>query len=258
MLSYGAQSIRLECVVPPCQNRCLRVSTSRCGRCWGRATAPSERQLLSTERRRTPARKGARATAETQGGATDAATQHPGELVRAIRQRRGLTLDELATLAGMSKGHLSRFERGEKTVSLAGLMRVAQALDTSAASLLGEQVDRSVLHMVRAGDRHFRKDTGGEYEYAPLSRANGGDGPTAMLLRLSADANVKEAAFHSGDEVFYVLSGAIEIELADQSLILREGDFAQFPGLVKHRIRSVGSDAELLIVVTGKGRGDHE
>jgi transcriptional regulator with XRE-family HTH domain len=183
--------------------------------------------------------------------------QQPGELARALRQRRGLTLDELSNRTGISKGHLSRFERGEKTVSVSALMRVAQALHTSAAALLGEKIDQGVLHMVRAGDRHFRREGGADYDFAPLSRANdgghgdGGDGPTALLVRFSSDADLKEAAFHSGDEIFFVLSGAIEIELAGQSVILREGDFAQFPGVVRHRIRSVGSDAEVLIVVTG-------
>ncbi|TCG07899.1 hypothetical protein BZM27_16230 [Paraburkholderia steynii] len=177
--------------------------------------------------------------------------KHPGELVRALRQRRGLTLEELAIRSGMSKGHLSRFERGEKSVSVAGLMRVSQALHTSAAALLGEQVDKGLLHVVRAGDRHYRREKGTEYDYAALSSANGEDGPTALIVRLSSEAVVKEAAFHSGDEIFFVLSGAIEIELADQSIIVREGDFVQFPGLIKHRLRSVGSDAQVLIVVTG-------
>ncbi|WP_170845217.1 helix-turn-helix domain-containing protein [Chitinasiproducens palmae] len=181
----------------------------------------------------------------------ETAQRPAGEVARAMRLRRGLTLDQLASDAGLSKGHLSRFERGEKTVSLAALMRVAQALDTSVATLLGEQTDRSVLHTVRTEQRHFRSDGDGGYAYAPLSRANGGDGPTALLLRLTADAVVREAAFHPGDEIFFVLSGAIEIELADHSLILREGDYAQFPGLVRHRIRSVGADAQVLIVVTG-------
>lgn len=210
---------------------------------------------MSNERERPLVRKAAGGT-KTKGmgdQTTLMQAQHPGALVRAMRRRRGLTLDELADQSGMSKGHLSRFERGQKTVSLAGLMRVAQALHTSTASLLGEQVDRSVMHVVRAEGRHFSKDNDGGYEYAPLSRVSGSDAPTALLLHLSTDSYVGEAAFHSGDEIFYVLSGAIEIELADQSLILREGDFAQFPGLVKHRIRSIGSEAKVLIVVTGQG-----
>lgn len=227
---------------------------------------------LSTQKPRQPARK--RVTGETRRKhessreatrAGEARNDHPGELVRVLRQRRGMTLDALALDAGLSKGHLSRFERAEKTVSLAALLRIAQALGTSAAALLGEQVDRGVVHVVRAAQRHYRKQGGADYLYAALSRASGGEGdggggggggegPTALVLRLPADAHVSEAAFHKGDEIFFVLRGAIEIALADQSIVLREGDFAEFPGLVKHRIRSVGTDAEVLIVVTGNGR----
>lgn len=139
-------------------------------------------------------------------------------------------------------------------MSIAALMRVAQALHTSVAALLGEQIDKDVLHMVRVPDRHFRRAGKGNYEFASLSRASGGESPTAILLRLSDEALVEEAAFHAGDEIFFVLSGAIEIELADHSVILREGDYAQFPGLVRHRIHSVGTEAQVLIVVTGSER----
>ncbi|MDR5815989.1 MULTISPECIES: XRE family transcriptional regulator [unclassified Caballeronia] len=208
---------------------------------------------LSVRQRLLTAKSRGRAAVRPAERASGSEVQHPGELTRALRQRRGLTLDELASRTGISKGHLSRFERGEKSVSVSALMRVAQALSTSAATLLGEKTDQGVVHVVRTGDRNFSREGGAGYDFAPLSRAHGsddGDGPTALLVRFSSDADLKEAAFHSGDEIFFVLSGAIEIELADQSVILRQGDFAQFPGLVRHRIHSLGSDAEVLIVVT--------
>ncbi len=64
--------------------------------------------------------------------------------MRAISVRSGRqTLDQLAEVTGLSKGHLSRFERGEKSLSVAALMRLAQALGTSVSFLLGEDVDHS-------------------------------------------------------------------------------------------------------------------
>ena len=165
--------------------------------------------------------------------------------------RRRMTLEQLAAQTDLSKGHLSRFERGEKTVSIAALMRVAQALHTSVSALLGERIGEDILHVVRAADRQLRKAPQGRYEFAPLSRADGNESPTAFLLHLSADSIVKEEAFHAGDEIFFVLSGGIEIQLAAHSVVLRQGDYAQFPGLVKHRLRGIESDTEVLIIVAG-------
>lgn len=174
-----------------------------------------------------------------------------GKLVRALRTRRRMTLEQLAEQAQLSKGHLSRFERGEKTVSVSALMRVAQALHTSVSALLGERVGEDILHVVRKSDRQLRKASQGQYEFAPLSRADGNESPTAFVLRLSAESLVREQAFHAGEEIFFVLSGALEIELASQSVVLRAGDYAQFPGLARHRLRGIEADTEVLIVVAG-------
>lgn len=175
----------------------------------------------------------------------------PGLRVRALRMRQRMTLEQLSAHTEISKGHLSRFERGEKTVSIASLMRVAQALHTSVAALLGEQVSHDVLHTIKAPDRQFRQSDTGQYEFAPLSRANGNESPTTFLLRLSAESVVREQAFHAGEEIFFVLSGSLEIELATQSVVLRQGDYAQFPGMIRHRLRGLETGTEVLIVVAG-------
>ncbi len=49
-------------------------------------------------------------------------------LIRQKRQEKGYTIDKLAELANMSKGHLSRIERGETEPTISTLARVAMAL----------------------------------------------------------------------------------------------------------------------------------
>src|ERR1700731_3386424 len=80
-----------------------------------------------------------------------------GAQAKSQRLRRRMTLDEVAELSGLSKGHISRFERGEKSLSIAALMRLAQALNTSVATLLGERVDNHAIQVVRAWERKMRK-----------------------------------------------------------------------------------------------------
>jgi transcriptional regulator with XRE-family HTH domain len=93
-----------------------------------------------------------------------------GAQARSHRVRRKMTLDEVAERSGLSKGHLSRFERGEKSLSIAALMRLSQALNTSVATLLGERVDKEAFHLVRVADRKMRKakENGFAYEFARL------------------------------------------------------------------------------------------
>lgn len=51
--------------------------------------------------------------------------------LRAARRARGLTLDAASAQAGISKGQLSRFERGEAGLSINALYRLAQVLEVS-------------------------------------------------------------------------------------------------------------------------------
>src|SRR5437868_15322790 len=74
-----------------------------------------------------------------------------GEIVRTARQRRGLSLAEVADLAGTSPSHLSRLERGKRlALSRDLLSRIATTLEVdtlrlfSAAGLLPPPIERAL------------------------------------------------------------------------------------------------------------------
>jgi transcriptional regulator with XRE-family HTH domain len=58
--------------------------------------------------------------------------------LRAVREAQGLSLRQAAELAGVDIGHLSRVERGEASLSLDALARLAEVLSLrQLAELLG-------------------------------------------------------------------------------------------------------------------------
>ena len=59
-----------------------------------------------------------------------------GNTVRAERQARKLTQQELAFDAGLSLTYVGEIERGQRMVSIDTLLRVARALDLTASQLL--------------------------------------------------------------------------------------------------------------------------
>lgn len=56
-------------------------------------------------------------------------------LIRQKREEKGYTIDQLAKLAGMSKGHLSRIERGETRPTIDTLVIIALALKVEVSEL---------------------------------------------------------------------------------------------------------------------------
>lgn len=176
-----------------------------------------------------------------------------GVRAKSLRLLRRMTLDRLAGLTGVSKGHLSRFERGEKSLSLAMLIRLADALQSSVSELLGEPTAASgKSHFAKAAGRTFRKANAadGGYDFAALSRGND---PmiNAFIVEFAADSEMRKSAqaHHSGEELLFVLEGALEVELDQRKQTLHEGDYLQFPGSVRHNVRSTRKRSRALVVV---------
>lgn len=59
-----------------------------------------------------------------------------GQKVREIREKRGVSLNELARRSGVAKGNLSEIERGHKSPTVRTLRKIARGLDVSPRSLL--------------------------------------------------------------------------------------------------------------------------
>lgn len=59
-----------------------------------------------------------------------------GIALREIRESKGLTLEEVATMAGMSKAYLSQIELGKTSPTMRTLERLASALGADLAVVL--------------------------------------------------------------------------------------------------------------------------
>lgn len=76
-----------------------------------------------------------------------------GQSVRALRERLGLSQEELGTRANLHRTYIGGVERGERNVSLLSLLRIARALEVSPADLLEESEPAAA-----ADDVMFRAD----------------------------------------------------------------------------------------------------
>jgi len=61
-----------------------------------------------------------------------------GQVVRKRRQAMGVSQEELADRCNLHRTYISEIERGLKTVSLVSLLRIAEALDVPAHTLIEE------------------------------------------------------------------------------------------------------------------------
>ncbi len=112
-----------------------------------------------------------------------------GQRARTIRRRRGLSLDVAAGLAGISTGHLSRLERGERNFERRGLLEdLAAALGCSVVDLTGQPYlppDRASAEALSAVPA-IREAL---HSYGPDDVPDVTPRPLARLTRAAAEAN---------------------------------------------------------------------
>ena len=164
-----------------------------------------------------------------------------GARLRQLRRARGMTVEELARAVEVDKAHLSRIENNLKTPSIATLAQMAQALGVSMGHLLGETLDRSEIKVTRAADAAAALDSqeSANHRFLPLLHGEAVGSFEAFLVYPGPDAGEAEAR-HAGQEMLYVLSGAVEILFHTHSVKVARGDCIHFPGYLQHRLRRIG------------------
>jgi transcriptional regulator with XRE-family HTH domain len=178
--------------------------------------------------------------------ATTTTLDDVGDSLRAGREQRGLTLDQLSELSGLSKAHLSRLESGERQPSIAALLDLSRALGLRVSELLGEDPGGTPLSVHSPNEP--RHDAGG----LSIAACSGYTGSKALeALRVTVEPNREPAApvRHRGEEWLYVLSGTLELEYADELHELRAGMTAHFDADRPHRLNARKRPTEILLVV---------
>jgi transcriptional regulator with XRE-family HTH domain len=172
---------------------------------------------------------------------------------RLIKRMR---LSDLAAISECSESLISKIENGKATPSLNTLHRLAKALGTTIAGLLGDAMAVNGVVM-RGGERPVlsRLGLGGKdvdgLETELLIPFGARSTLQATLVRVQPDAISDGFRQHEGDEVGYVISGEIVLTVAGVSYRLRAGDAFFFPSTEAHAIANPGkSIAEIIWVNT--------
>jgi DNA-binding transcriptional MerR regulator/quercetin dioxygenase-like cupin family protein len=167
----------------------------------------------------------------------------PGSRFRRLRQRRGLSLAQVARATGVSVGFLSALERGQMSASIGTLRRIARYYRTNILSFFEPAKENSRL--VRPNARKVLETTKG-VRMELLAWGN-----TAMephLFRVKPGGNSGESYSHEGEEFLHILRGKFEIWLnGDEHYLLLPGDSLYFQSSTPHRWKNPGKSESWLL-----------
>lgn len=154
-----------------------------------------------------------------------------GDRLRAARQVQQLTIEQLASATGLSKGFISRVERDQTSPSVSTLVALCDVLNVP----VGDLFVRSDAEVVRASD-------------APKITLGGEDMVELLMSprserRLQVVRTLVEPGGHSGESMYtvpaeldlvYVVAGRISMRLADVTWELSAGDSLTLDGREPH------------------------
>ncbi|MDH6196634.1 transcriptional regulator with XRE-family HTH domain [Mycobacterium frederiksbergense] len=164
-------------------------------------------------------------------------------LLRAVRQQRGMTLEELAEATGLTKSYLSKIERQRSTPSIAVAMKVARVLEVDVAQLFSEDPAATTLAVDRAEGRP-------DGRYHALAAAMLGKAMSPFIVRPTLKFAEHPHPAHAGQELVFVHAGTVELRYEEQLVTLEAGDCAYFDSSLPHQLRQRGSTRSEVLVVT--------
>ena len=163
--------------------------------------------------------------------------------LRRAREKKNVTLAELAAATGISKSTLSRLESGQRKPNLELLLPIVAAL----AVPFEEIVSPPRVQDPRVPQKPTRADG---RTLTPLSQHQGE--PQAFKIVIPATDRVPSPRTHTGYEWIYVLSGRLRLILGEHDVVLGTGEAAEFDTRNPHWFGSTGADAVEILSMFGK------
>jgi transcriptional regulator with XRE-family HTH domain len=154
-----------------------------------------------------------------------------GTRLRDRRQALGLTLKDVADAAGLSVGFISQIERGITTPSLVSLIHVCRVLEAQVGDFLAQP--RGETSVTRHDQRPVYALGGNAVSYERLSAAFPGNVLRSVIIHEPPGFR-SEPQSHEGEEIYFILDGALTVEIDGEPNILEAGDSVHFPSIRTH------------------------
>ncbi|MCX7882661.1 MAG: XRE family transcriptional regulator [Brevinematales bacterium] len=163
-----------------------------------------------------------------------------GEKLREVRERRGLTLKEVAERAGVSESLVSQIERNRVSPAMDTLLALVEVLDMDIEYLFRDWKRARPLAYVPREKRERFEVEGTWYERLASIPGQEGEGIEGYVVWIPPHGEKKSAPTgHKGKELGIILRGEGEFILGEAVYPLKEGDSIAFESGVSHTLRNV-------------------
>lgn len=184
-----------------------------------------------------------------------------GRKVSELRQKKNLTLNDLATKTGIEKNLLAEIEKGNYMPPVATLITISKTLNVGMGYFFKEQDVPEKISITRSHERmrlerrphHQAGEV--DYIYEVLETKNP-DRHMEPLFVEFRPMETNEMVFnrHEGEEFLYLVEGTLEFRTNERAETLSPGDSLYFQSSVNHSFRALNDAPAKAVVVVWSER----
>ncbi|MDX2483633.1 MAG: XRE family transcriptional regulator [Pseudodonghicola sp.] len=181
--------------------------------------------------------------------ATDILSRLPARLKQA-RRDKGLSLEAVARLSGVSRSMVSQIERGESSPTIATLWNLTRTLQVDFAGLLDQDRSAEQITVLRADEVPQINNMGAGCHIRILSPPEEAGQHEVYDIRFDRDGKLLSQPHQRGaQEALTVLKGRVRVTSGAAEDVLEEGDTARYGADTPHAIMAEGGPARVFLIV---------
>lgn len=173
------------------------------------------------------------------------------ERLKQARAKKGLSLEALSRLSGVSRSMLSQIERGASSPTVASLWNLTRALNVDFAGLLDEptRIPSPILEHMTASDTPSFTENGQGCVIRILSSTADVGKTEVYDLTFQPGGLLSSAAHDKGTiEHLSILEGHAKVSSGEAAATLKEGDTLRYRADLAHEISAPDGGRMILIV----------
>jgi transcriptional regulator with XRE-family HTH domain len=174
-----------------------------------------------------------------------------GELLRELRERRGLSVRTMAANAGFSPSFISQVENGQASPSIASLEKLAACLDITLAEFFQAGAARSSA-VVRANERPRLESGWSKAEIESLGSGRGSRLEPVLITLRAGGMSGKNPHTLAREQFIFVISGRVTLFLDETESELAAGDAATITAQAPYRFVNSSEQPVQLLVVSSR------
>ncbi len=171
-----------------------------------------------------------------------------GKKIKDLRIRLGLTQEDLADRAELSKGFISQLERDLTSPSIATLEEILECLGTTLKDFFADVQEQKTVY--KKQDMYVKTDEEQGTEIVWLLPKAQGCSLEPILLTLEPKHSTWPDPPHEGDEFGYVLLGAVTLHLGDKKLRVKRGESFFYSPKHTHYLENTSSQTAKVLWVS--------